>query len=246
MEFIELIEAVKEAIPPEGAGAAAALGAALPWLTLLATLLTCFFGHKLHRIWLQFVLFCIGFVLGLVVSAFFPQEVSFTYFIVLGVVLGGLGVYCTRWIHKAQLFLMNAFFVYAALPELLEKFLPGGLSVFIGLAAAVIVGILAVRYKFLVTMITTAVTGASSAVHQIFHLLNWNEGAFLWGMMILLAAAGLLVQYLVEKEEIMEARNRIADKSKHVREKLSKNRSQPSEPGTEQTECRPGAESIQP
>ena len=51
---------------------------------------------------------------------------------------------------------------------------------------------------------------------------------------------------IAEKEEIMEARNRIADKSKHVREKLSKNRSQPSEPGTEQTECRPGAESIQP
>ena len=241
-----MIEAVKAAIPPEGAWAAEAIGAVLPWLTLLATLLTCFFGHKLHRIWLQFVLFCIGFVLGLVVSVFFPQEVSFAYFVVLGVLLGAFGVYCTRWINKAQLFLLNAFFVYAALPELLEKFLPGGLSVFIGLGAAVVVGILAVRYKFLVTIITTAVAGASAAVHQIFHFLNWDQGVFLWGAIILLAAAGLLVQYLVEKDEIMKARNRVAAKTKRVRDKLSQNRSLPAERGAELADRRTGAQSTEP
>lgn len=218
MEFVELLEIIQKSIPPQYSNIAQELKMLLPAVSLFMALLTCFLGHRLHKVWFAFLIFWIGFLFGTLGSIFFEQ-IPVQYFIGLGAALGVLGILFSGRLHKIQLFFVNGFFAFAALPNVLVRFLPGWLSILLGLVAAVAVGILAVKYKFIVTIITTAAAGAVAVVSLIFKALP-SSGVLHWGLVVLFALSGLAVQYLVEREELIEAGEQAVKTAKKVHGKV--------------------------
>lgn len=105
-----------------------------------------------------------------------------------------------------------------ALPGVLSRWLPEMASVLIGLAVAILVGILAARYKYIVTIITTSVSGALTAAPMILELVKVNSFAALLALEGILIAAGLTVQFLTEKRTKAHEKAKEASKEKTAAE----------------------------
>ena len=201
MEFLELLKVIQESIPPDYAWVSQAISDIFPWLVLGMALLLCFFGHKVHQLWAEFLFCGIGILVGIITGAFLVgafSELS-TWVLLPPLLLGMLGAIFAKRLHKLQLFFVNAALVYAALPSVLSRWLPETASVLIGLVVAVIVGILAAKYKYIVTIITTSVSGALTAGPMILELVKVNSFSLLLALEGVLIAAGLTVQFLTER-----------------------------------------------
>lgn len=202
MEFLELLKVIQESIPSDYAWVSQVITDIFPWLVLGMSLLLCFFGHKVHQLWAEFLFCGVGILVGVVTGAFllmaFP---TLNTWVALAppIILGALGVIFAKRLHKLQLFFVNAMLVYAALPGILIRWLPDMASVLVGLTVAVVVGILAAKYKYIVTIITTSISGALTAVPMILGLVKVNSFPALLVMEGVLIAAGLAVQFLTER-----------------------------------------------
>lgn len=204
MEFLELLKVIQESIPPDYAWVSQAITDVFPWLVLGMSLLLCFFGYKVHRLWAVFLFFGLGFLAGVITGAFlvvaFPSLNSWIL-VALPVVLGALGAIFSKRLHKLQLFLVNSTLVYGALPGVLSRWLPETPSILVGLAAAIVVGLLAVKYKYIATIFTSAVSGALTAAPMILELVKVDSFPLLVALEGVLIAAGAALQFLMKKHE---------------------------------------------
>ena len=141
-----------------------------------------------------------------------------TWVLLPPLLLGMLGAIFAKRLHKLQLFFVNAALVYAALPSVLSRWLPETASVLIGLVVAVIVGILAAKYKYIVTIITTSVSGALTAGPMILELVKVNSFSLLLALEGVLIAAGLTVQFLTERRVKLREKAQEALKEKTAAE----------------------------
>lgn len=221
MEFLELLKVIQESIPPDYAWVSRAISDIFPWLVLGMALLLCFFGHKVHQLWAEFLFGGIGVLAGVVTGAFllmaFPALntwVALTPPFILGV----LGVIFAKRLHKLQLFFVNAALVYAALPGVLSRWLPDEAALLVGLIAAIAVGLLAAKYKYIVTIITTSVSGALTAVPMVLEIIGVNSFPLLLALEGLLIAAGLTVQFLTERRAKIREKAKEALKEKTAAE----------------------------
>ena len=62
----------------------------------------------------------------------------------------------------------------------------------IGLILAIIIGIYSIKYKYIVTIITTSITGSMLVFNQIFDLLNFNKNSHIISFYILVTILALL------------------------------------------------------
>lgn len=103
MEFLELIKAIQAVIPPDYAWVSWAITDIFPWLVLGMSLLLCFFGHKVHQLWAEFLFCGVGILAGVVTGAFllmaFP---TLNTWVALAppFILGVLGVVFAKRLHK--------------------------------------------------------------------------------------------------------------------------------------------------
>ena len=206
MEFLELIETMLGYAPQEYASVTASFEAVFPWLVLAVTLLTCFFGHKIHKLWLAFLFFCIGFFTGAFVGVLFPQDAPIEPFIMLGLILGVLAAYYSGHLRRLQLFVLNAFFVFAALPDLLSALMPAAPAILVSIAAAIAVGLLAARYQHMVTTITTALSSGLNAGPMLLDALHATNDVLALVLGTALGMGGLIFQLLPEWREWREKR----------------------------------------
>lgn len=199
MEFLDLLKTIQALIPPSYGWVSQIITDLFPWLLLGMALLLCFFGHKIHKIWLTVLFFGLGVLVGVITGAFlttaFPQ-LNLWVSLLPPLVLGVLGAVFSGRLHKLQDFLVNAALVYAALPGMLARYIPHTPALLIGLGGAVFVGVLAVKYKYLVTIVTTTVSGALTAGPMIIALVKVNSLPVLLAIEGGLVAAGLTVQFL--------------------------------------------------
>lgn len=206
MEFLELIETALGYAPQEYDSVVASFKTLLPWLVLAVTLLTCFFGHKIHKLWLAFLFFCIGFVAGAFVGILFPAGTAIEPFIMLGLILGVLAAYYSGKLRRLQLFVLNAFFVFATMPGVLSGLIPPVQALLLSAVAAIVVGILAAKYQHLVTTITTALSSGLSAGPMLLALGQYTNEVLSLALGAALGIAGLLFQLLPEWKEWRENR----------------------------------------
>lgn len=204
MEFYELIEKIISAVPADYESVKIALENSLPWILGIFSAATCFFGHTVHKIWNYFFFFWIGFlvpvfVIGLI---FDPSGGWMNALIVLGILCGGLCAFYSKKLFKLQLFVTSFLMVFISLPSYLS-FIGETVANITGFAVAVVSGILSTKYKYMMTIATTAFSGS----FMLFSVFEANLGlprTAATVFAVIIGIIGLGVQCFVERKELKE------------------------------------------
>lgn len=161
MEFYEFFEKLVSYVPADFQQLKTACENILPWLFGLLTVATSFAGHFMHKVWNVFFFFGIGFFVPLFV--FFvilkPTGAFFLVLVLLSAVIGVLCAVYSHKLHKTKLFITTLLMVYIAVSGYLLG-LGKGIAVLFGIIVAVIAALLAVKYKYLAVIVTTAFSGS--------------------------------------------------------------------------------------
>ena len=197
MEIVDVIETIQKYIPSEYSGISEGITYAMPIIFLACALITVFLGYKFHRFWARLTMTVVSFILVALTSAFFP-DANINIFIVLAFIIATIVAYFSKYLYKVQVFIINFVTAYIFLPDILSKIIPNVYSILIGLVLAIIVGIYSVKYKYIVTIITTSITGSMLVFNQIFSLLSINKDnniIVFYILVTILAILGGVVQF---------------------------------------------------
>ncbi|WP_297031207.1 hypothetical protein [uncultured Eubacterium sp.] len=157
MEFYEFFEKTVSFVPSDFEHFKNICELILPWLFGILTVATSFAGHFMHKVWNIFFFFGIGFFVPLFASFVIlkPTGAFFWVLVLLSAVIGVLCAVYSHKLHKTKLFITTLSMVYIAVSGYLLG-LGKGISVLIGIIVAVIAALLAVKYKYLALIVTTA------------------------------------------------------------------------------------------
>lgn len=222
MEFYELIEKIIGLIPGQFENLRHNAEVILPWILIICTAATCFFGHKVHKIWNAFLFFWIGFFVPMLIieALFSPEGVIFW---ICAILSAGVGTCCavySKYIHKVELFITTFFLVLISVPAYMS-FLGDAGSMIIAFILAVVSGILSIKYKFIVLIITTSFTGS----FMLFDIIEEKSGIqhiYIMIMATLVAFAGLAVQCYVEREELKETYEHLKERKNQMKSAADK------------------------
>ncbi len=218
MEFYEFFEKLIDFFPEGYESAKAMCQACLPWLYAIFTIATCFFGHFMHKVWNACLFFSIGFFLPLIILFAVLKEPSGVLFWILVLACLAIGVLCavySKHLFKTKLFITTFVMVYITVSDYLIT-IGKGIGILVGLLLALIAGILSIKYKYMMLMITTSFSGS-------FLFWNWMEDQLSFSHLLMTAFAvlmgclGLAVQIFVEKEELKESYHGIRKHSEKVK-----------------------------
>ena len=130
-------------------------------VSILAGLAVCFFGCRLVRVVLAIAGFVVGILLGYLLAGFLGASGSAVWIVALvcGIVCGSLATA----VYKVGVFLLGAVAGWL-LGGMIGTHLGGSLPVIVPLAAALLVGLLAVASQRIVVTLATALSGSWLAV----------------------------------------------------------------------------------
>ena len=217
MEFYELIEEIIGFIPEQFEALRHNAEAVLPWILIICTAATCLFGHKVHKIWNAFLFFWLGFFIPMFIIEALLEPTG-VLFRICAVLSAGVGVLCavySKKIHKVQLFVTAFFLVLVSVPSYVSFLGDFGSMVF-AFVLAVAAGILSIKYKYLVVIITTSFSGS-------FMLFNIIESKTdlphtpVTVFSIIFALIGLAVQCYVEREELKETYEHLKERKEQIK-----------------------------
>lgn len=163
---------------------------------IIFSLLNCFFGYRLFKIWMALC----GFLLGGIIAAIIVCNVTEEKWIRAAVILAA-AVICA--LISYQVYLIGAFFIgwcmtFVTLRNLFSSFEVSGktsdllflFSIFAGFAAAILI----VKFSKPAIIIFTGISGAVSAGGSIAQLMEGAGAQMALLIGIILAAAGIFVQ----------------------------------------------------
>ena len=203
MEIVDVIETIRKYIPSEYSGLAEGISYVMPIIFLICALITVFAGYKFHKFWARLTMAVVSFIIVALCSAFFPN-ININIFIILAFIIAILVAYFSKYLYKVQVYIINFLPTYIFLPDILNKVIPNGYSILISLILAIIVGIYAIKYKYIITIITTSTTGSIFLFNQIFSLLNIDKSSYIIAFYILvtiLTSLGIFFQFKFAKHK---------------------------------------------
>ena len=189
----------------ESCGLAGAAALTLPVIILLG-ILWCFFGLKLIRIWSAITGLAVGLAIGLWDAEIFGLETSTGW--VLGIILGGLLALIAVRLYLAGVFLA----AWCAGSILAAAFLHPAdwIKALICVGIGLLIALVALRFAEITTILLTAALGGACAVSGIAVLIPSAGRTARITMTVLLAAAGIAVQSVMEyKKRKKMARDQI-------------------------------------
>lgn len=222
MEFYEFFEKIVSYIPSEFEYLKKICELILPWLFGIFTLATSFAGHFMHKVWNIFFFFSIGFFIPLFIFFVIVQP-SGAFFWLLVFVCAVIGIFCAAYshkLHKTKLFITTLLMVYIAVSGYVLG-LGKGIAVFLGIVVAIIAAVLAVKYKYLAVIATTAFSGSMMFWNMIESHLSFNHTLSMI-FAIVMGVCGLACQCVVEKDELKETYEHIKENSHKVKKKVAK------------------------
>lgn len=189
----------------ESCGLTGAAALTLPAIILLG-ILWCFFGLKLIRIWSAMTGLAVGLAIGLWDAEIFGLETSTGW--VLGIILGGLLALIAVRLYLAGVFLA----AWCAGSILAAAFLHPAdwIKALICVGIGLLIALVALRFAEITTILLTAALGGACAVSGIAALMPSAGRTARIAMTVLLAAAGIAVQIVMEyKKRKKMARDQI-------------------------------------
>lgn len=220
MEFVELFQKIIENISPQFENIKQSLQLTLPYIVLIFAGLTCFFGYKLHKLWIVCSFATGGFFLSAVTLMLLFPSMNTYWAIAFGIVTGILTGFFSHKLFHASLVVTNGFLAFFSADKLLASFLPEFVCILLAVAVGIAAGILVTKYKYLVVMTVTAVTGAATAIPVLFSLTNYNNTTVRMLLICTACAGGICTQFLLEKKHIRAHIDEIKTKAKNLRGKV--------------------------
>ncbi len=162
----------------------------------ILSLIQCFFGYKLRKLWIVCAGFLIGFGVGAPVGALLlpTNEYTLLLTILIGLGSGILLALAAFKLYRAGMFLYSLYIVFIAVSGLFpDKFAWVGLI--IGLAAGIAAGVLTLHFLRPFIICTTAVGGGISGTQQLLALFHVTSLPVVLGVGAAAALLGLIVQF---------------------------------------------------
>ena len=162
------------------------------------SLMQCFFGYKLRKLWIACAGFFIGFGAGALLSAFLLPANRYTLLLVvlIGLAAGGLLALTAVKLYHAGIFLYAFFIVFTTVAGLFPDKL-SWLGLLIGLAAGIAAGILTLRFLRPFVICTTAIGGDLSGAQQLLSLFGVSSLPVILGVGTAAALLGLITQFIL-------------------------------------------------
>lgn len=172
-------------------------------VTLILAILACFFGYKLTRVFMSIT----GFLAGLFAGFFISHGLLALSrpLIVVCTLLGGvIMALLSYWIYVAGLFILCFMLAFFAAASLLP--FSGDIQFFLSTLIGFIVGSLSIKFIRPVIIFSSGIVGgtmAAGVLVTIFDRMHVHTFSFLGtgGLTILIAALGIVVQFLTTSEE---------------------------------------------
>lgn len=171
--------------------------AVVPMILAAAGILLCFLGWKIVRLWAVFAGFALGCAAGSTVALMAGLWGNGIW--IAGGVTGIVCAALSGWLYRVGVFLivltgMTVICITAVNPDNWIKF---SVCLLVSLAAAV----LSVRFTAILTILVTSVSGAICACNSLYGFFSENSELLRIVLTILLAAAGIMVQLLLESKK---------------------------------------------
>ena len=160
------------------------------------SLMQCFFGYKLRKLWIACAGFFIGFGAGALLSAFLLPANRYTLLLVvlIGLAAGGLLALTAVKLYHAGIFLYAFFIVFTTVAGLFPDKL-SWLGLLIGLAAGIAAGILTLRFFEGKTQMEVA--GEIGISQQLLSLFGVSSLPVILGVGTAAALLGLITQFIL-------------------------------------------------
>lgn len=215
----------------------------LPLILMVCSLLTAFFGLKCAKIWASLTFFFFGVTVcaGYILPEFNMYSEKYYIMLEICIAVGILCAYFTKYLSRIQISAAMFMMVYAALPSLFFFFgeLPAKI---ISAIAALALAFLSVKYMYIITIATTAFSGA----FIFFGVLGeYLEIKYRLVYSALLGFAALVFQAYDNRETLKKTYKDVKKKVKKTKEgsekAVSKLKQKKSETGKDKTEETPQA-----
>lgn len=165
-------------------------GWALIAFQAIFSLLNCFFGYKLQKVWIAIIGFLIGFFIGFICSvSLFKFNAGIGA--LMGVLLGLVLALAAFKVYKAGVFLFCGITIYGMLYQLIPI---QWLGIVLGVICGIGAGVLALKFLRPAIIFTTAVGSGISAAQQLLSLFKVTNLPVVLCAGMILAAAGVIVQ----------------------------------------------------
>lgn len=172
-------------------------------LSIVFSLVACFFGYKLLKIWTILIGFVLGLVIGGVLTYYFSKQnllLTIIIALIVGIVLGILAFA----LYKVGVFILAAYEGYLIVTNVISALWPSGSHIIVTIIAVIIaiaVGILAVRFIRPVIIIETALSGGASIASLLIQHQIFQNPLIPLGIFVVIAVAGIITQFSTTHED---------------------------------------------
>ena len=175
------------------------VGLILSFVSLVLSVLLCFWGYRLFTCFTAGIGFVTGAFLGFLLSGhYFTDELWIILLsaLILGLILGFLAT---------RLILLSTFFVVLILVSVfscgllvsLSNVMAGIISLILGIVA----GVICIKLQKPIIILVTAFCGALGTVQILFQLLKFEQITIFYGAFLSLAMIGSIVQFLSTRRD---------------------------------------------
>ena len=173
------------------------VGLLLSLVSLVLSVLLCFWGYRLFACFAAGTGFVFGAFLGFFLSGHFTGElwILIVSALILGLILGFLATKLILFSTFLVVFLLVSIFSCG----LLISFVPSLSSTVIGIIGIIIgivAGVICVKLQKPVIILVTAFSGALGTVQILFKLLSFEQITIFYGAFLSLAIIGSIVQFI--------------------------------------------------
>lgn len=172
------------------------------WMLIAAVVtaaLNCFFGYRLIRFWVSLTGFLAGGLIGYMALNQYVNNIG--YAILAGFLLGILISFMAWRFYLAGVFFMVFIMIFSLFLRILpEETLYQILVLIVGIIASLAGAVLSVKLVRPAVIVTSAVSGGLSAAADLFVLLEKQDIRWAAAVGLLMAAAGVVIQFLTTKD----------------------------------------------
>lgn len=165
------------------------------------SLLICFLGYKLKKIWITIIGFFVGLLLGMIPCLLWIKlDAVLAIALIVGLVVGVLVAIIAYRCFRVGVFIWVSFMTFASVQGLFGDKLEW-LGIAVGIIVGLAVGILTFRYMRLVCIYSTAVNGGILSAQKILQLFGVSNILLVLILAAVLTAFGVIVQLRMNRQD---------------------------------------------